>query len=112
MHMKIYRCTMSLAPLMAVSLCTVVITAFAAIVFAETATAQAEDDIMRPDLRISVEEVRKRVSTGSATIVDLRSDIQYRGGHIRGAISVQPHEIETRLSEIASLQAPIFLYCE
>lgn len=70
-----------------------------------------DDDITRADLRMSADEVQKRVSRGGATIVDLRLDAAYRSGHIRGAISVLPYEFDAKLSEIASRQGPVFLYC-
>ena len=70
-----------------------------------------KDDIMRADLRMTADEVQKRVSSASATIVDLRSDAEYRSGHIRGALSVLPYERVAKLSEIASRQEPVFLYC-
>jgi predicted methyltransferase len=73
-------------------------------------TEPGKDDIMRADLRMSAEEVQKRISRGSATIVDLRSDAEYRSGHIRGAIYVMPYEIDAKLSEIASRKGPVFLY--
>lgn len=70
-----------------------------------------DDDITRADLRISADEVQKRISRGRATIVDLRSDAEYRSGHIRGAISVLYYEIDAKLSGIASREGPVFLYC-
>jgi FkbM family methyltransferase len=70
------------------------------------------EDIKRADLRMSADEVQKRVSTGGATIVDLRSDAEYRSGHIRGAISVLvPGEFDAKLGNIASRGGPVFLYC-
>jgi 3-mercaptopyruvate sulfurtransferase SseA len=109
---KICKRMMSLIRLTAILLCSVYTTAFATLVFAEAPIAQGKDDIMRADLRMSVDEVQKHVGRGSATIVDLRSDVQYRGGHIRGAISVQLHEIDAKLSEIASRHEPVFIYCD
>ncbi len=70
-----------------------------------------DDDITRADLRMSADEVQKRVSKGNATIVDLRPDAEYQSGHVRGAISVLPFEIDAKSSKIASRQAPVFLYC-
>ena len=69
------------------------------------------EDIMKADLRMSADEVQKRVSSGSATIIDVRSYAEYRSGHIRGAISVPLGEIDAKLSEIASHQGHVFLYC-
>jgi len=77
----------------------------------EADTPPGKDDIMRADLRLSADEVQKRVSRGSATIVDLRSEVEYRSGHIRGAISVLPYERVAKLTTIASRQEPVFLYC-
>jgi precorrin-6B methylase 2 len=70
-----------------------------------------DDDITRADLRMAVDEVRKRADTRGASIVDLRSDAEYRRGHIRGAISVVAGEVDAKLSEIASRHGPVFIYC-
>jgi FkbM family methyltransferase len=73
--------------------------------------SEKTEDIMRADLRMSEDEVQKRVSSGDTTIIDLRSYAEYKIGHIRGAIHVLPGEIEAKSSEIASRQGPVFLYC-
>ncbi len=65
----------------------------------------------RADLRLSAADARRRVEAGSATIVDLRSDAEYRAGHIPRAISVLPGEMDAKLSAIASRHEPVFLYC-
>jgi len=74
-------------------------------------SSEKNDDIMRADLRMSADEVQKRLSRGNTTIIDLRSYAEYKIGHIWGAIRVLPGEIEAKASEIASRQGPVFLYC-
>jgi precorrin-6B methylase 2 len=69
------------------------------------------EEIMRADLRISADEVQKRVSNGSAVIIDVRSYTEYTSGHIRGAIHVLPEDIDAKSYEIKSHQEPIFIYC-
>jgi hypothetical protein len=78
----------------------------------EAVPSPGKDDIMRADLRMSADEVQKRSSKESSTIVDLRSEAEYRSGHIRGAISVLQYEIVAKLSEIAARKEPVFLYCD
>jgi hypothetical protein len=75
-------------------------------------SSEKNDDIMRADLRMSADEVQKRLSRGNTTIIDLRSYAVYKIGHIWGAIRVLPGEIEAKASEIASRQGPVFLYCD
>ena len=69
-----------------------------------------KEDIMRPDLRMLADEVQRRVSREPATIIDLRSNTEYRNGHIRGAILLTG-DTETILKKIASRQRSVFLYC-
>jgi predicted methyltransferase len=73
-------------------------------------TPPGRSDIMRADLRISADEVQKRVASGRAVIIDLRSDAEYQSGHIPGAIMLTG-DIESKLSRIASRKRPVFLYC-
>ena len=70
-----------------------------------------DGDITRADIRVSADEVQKRVSRERATIIDLRTEAEYRSGHIRGAILLTD-KITAKWSEIASRQMPIFLYCD
>ena len=73
-------------------------------------TPPGEDDIMGVDLRMSADKAQRYISSGRATFVDIRSDTEYRTGHIPGAISVQPFETDAKLSEIASRAGPVFVY--
>lgn len=70
------------------------------------------EDITKPELRISAEEVQKHVSHKSAIIIDVRSYAAYTSGHIRGAIHILPSDIDGKSRQIASYQEPVFIYCD
>ncbi len=71
----------------------------------------AGEDITAANLRMSVDDVRKRVESARATIIDLRSAADYRTGHIPGAVLMLPGQSDQMLSKIASRAGPVFLYC-
>ena len=45
--------------------------------------------------RVTVEEARAALDSGTAVIVDLRDPVAYENSHIPGAINIQLGEIET-----------------
>lgn len=45
-----------------------------------------------------------------ATLVDVRTDDEFRAGHVHGARNIPVHEIEQRLSEIPK-DRTVVLYC-
>ncbi len=73
--------------------------------------AGGRDDITRPDLRITVEDARKHVDAGTALVVDLRSDAEYREGHLPGAVSILFDEFDARAAELMASGKPVILYC-
>lgn len=49
---------------------------------------------------ISIGELRAALDTGEAILIDVRSERQYREGHIKGALLLPKREIEARLREL------------
>lgn len=64
-------------------------------------------DAMEP---IDAEELLRRIREGAATVLDIRPEDEYRAGHIAGAISVPPGEIQRRIAGLPR-DREIVAYC-
>ena len=61
---------------------------------------------------ITLEELKDKVSQG-AILIDVRSNQEYREGHLQGAINIPDYEIEKRLpKEVLKKNQLIVLYCQ
>ena len=61
---------------------------------------------------ITVEELKTKVLQG-AILIDVRSNQEYREGHLRGAINIPDFEIAKRIQkEIPKKNQLIVLYCQ
>ena len=61
---------------------------------------------------ITIEELKNKVSQG-AILIDVRSNQEYREGHIQGAINVPDYEITNKIErEIPKKNQQIVLYCQ
>lgn len=63
-----------------------------------------------PQALLSFEELLPLLGEDSLTVLDVRPEREYRGGHIPGAISIPLAELPTRLPEISDKQ-DIVVYC-
>lgn len=78
---------------------------------APTPIAASHEEETYPDIpRVSLDEVKAAIDTGTAIVVDVRSAEAYAGGHIAGAINIPLAELETRLGELDPNQW-IITYC-
>ncbi|MBI2502615.1 MAG: metalloregulator ArsR/SmtB family transcription factor [Candidatus Latescibacteria bacterium] len=59
---------------------------------------------------INVQELRQRLQEGSAVVLDVRPEVEYRAGHIPGARSIPISELQARLREIPKSRE-IVAYC-
>jgi len=59
---------------------------------------------------IGPDELRRRLATGEITLLDVRPALEYRQGHIAGALSVPVDELPARLPELPS-DRTIVAYC-
>lgn len=59
---------------------------------------------------ISARELRQRLQEGSAVVLDVRPEAEYRAGHISGARSIPIAELQARLREIPKSRE-IVAYC-
>lgn len=61
---------------------------------------------------ITIEELKTKVSQG-AILIDVRSNQEYREGHLQGAINIPEFEIIDRVQrEIPKKNQLIILYCQ
>jgi len=50
--------------------------------------------------QVSIEQLRERMRSGDAILVDVRPAIEYAAGHLPGAISIPLNELEPRMHEV------------
>lgn len=61
---------------------------------------------------ITIEELKNKVAQG-AILIDVRSNQEYREGHLQGAINIPDFEISNRIQkEIPKKNQLIVLYCQ
>ena len=72
-----------------------------------TATINPSNDGVR---RITTVELRDAVNSGSAVIVDVRSDVDYQRNHIKGALHIPLDGFPARISELPH-DKMIVTYC-
>jgi rhodanese-related sulfurtransferase len=53
----------------------------------------------------------RELVAGGALLVDVRSEGEFRTGHIDGAVNVPVGEIGSRLAELGPRERPIVVYC-
>jgi rhodanese-related sulfurtransferase/DNA-binding transcriptional ArsR family regulator len=64
-------------------------------------------DEMEP---LTASELQKRLRAGDVTLIDVRPELEYRAGHIEGAISVPLEKLKARFSEFPRSR-PVIAYC-
>ena len=60
--------------------------------------------------RVTVEELRAALEKGTAIVVDVRGEDQYKAGHIKGALWIPVNEIAGRTKELPKDKL-IVTYC-
>jgi rhodanese-related sulfurtransferase len=60
--------------------------------------------------KISGERARSLVA-GGARLVDVRTEVEYAGGHLTGAMNVPLDRLRSRAAELAEDGRPIVVYC-
>jgi phage shock protein E len=45
------------------------------------------------------------------TIVDVRAEWEFQGGHVAGSINIPLHELQMRIDEIKAMNTPLILCC-
>ena len=65
-----------------------------------------------PNGEITIEKLKNKVKQG-AILIDVRSNQEYREGHLQGAINIPDFEINNRIQrEIPKKNQLIILYCQ
>ncbi|WP_242549955.1 ArsR/SmtB family transcription factor [Pantoea agglomerans] len=59
---------------------------------------------------VTREELLSRLETGSVTLLDVRPEEEYVGGHLPGALNIPLRELESRLAELPK-DTEIVAYC-
>jgi len=78
---------------------------------APTPEAAVEEGIPHPEIpRVSIEDSKAAIESGSAVILDVRSADAYAGSHIVSAVNIPLAELESRIGELDPNQW-IITYC-
>ena len=56
-------------------------------------------------------KVEELIKENKATIVDVRTPGEFRGGNVAGSINIPLQELSTRMNEIKKLKTPLVLCC-
>jgi rhodanese-related sulfurtransferase len=51
------------------------------------------------------------VKKKSATVLDVRTTVEFIGGHVPGSVNIPLHEIPDRLDEVKNFSKPLLLCC-
>lgn len=51
-----------------------------------------------------MKNIEELIKTGKATVVDVRTPAEYRGGHVAGSINIPLQEIPDRLDELKKME--------
>ncbi len=65
---------------------------------------------MRARNRITGQQARELIA-GGALLVDVRSEGEFAGGHIDGALNIPVNQLKARVAELGDKARPVVLYC-
>ena len=57
---------------------------------------------------MSIEEI---IQKKQGTIIDVRTNVEFQGGHAVGSINIPLHDITQKLEEIKSMKTPLVFCC-
>ena len=60
---------------------------------------------------LDAEQVQKLVNEG-ATILDVRTQGEFSGGHVPGAVNIPVQELQQRLGTLEPRDRPVIVYCK
>ena len=58
-----------------------------------------------------MQTVEQAISAGVFTLVDVRTPAEFNSGHVAQAINIPLNEVQSRVSEFETMQAPVLLCC-
>jgi rhodanese-related sulfurtransferase len=53
----------------------------------------------------------KLIKENQGTVVDVRSNAEFQGGHVEGSINIPLQELSGRMDELKALKQPLILCC-
>ena len=62
--------------------------------------------------RYVLNEVNRCRTTKGAILLDVRSEEEYRGGHIGGSRNIPVEKIDNAVNLLHDKSAPVFVYCQ
>ncbi|WP_421751798.1 rhodanese-like domain-containing protein [Croceimicrobium sp.] len=51
------------------------------------------------------------IAQGKGSVVDVRSHLEFSGGHVAGSLNIPLDQINSKLDELRALEAPLILVC-
>jgi rhodanese-related sulfurtransferase/DNA-binding transcriptional ArsR family regulator len=60
--------------------------------------------------KISIEDLQERLNKGEVVLLDVRPEVEFRAGHLPGAVSIPLDELEQRVGELPA-SSLIVAYC-
>jgi 3-mercaptopyruvate sulfurtransferase SseA len=75
------------------------------------AAQEREEDTSSMSLRIDWQAFKKLYDAKAIELIDVRGDVFFESGHIPGARSIPPDQVEQRAAELGRSKKPIVLYC-
>jgi ArsR family transcriptional regulator len=60
--------------------------------------------------KISIEDLQERLNKGEVVLLDVRPEVEFRAGHLPGAVSIPQDELEQRVGELPA-SSLIVAYC-
>lgn len=58
-----------------------------------------------------MQNIIQQIKSKKGSLLDVRSQMEYQGEHIEGAINIPLDTIESNINTIAALPKPIIVYC-
>ncbi|KYG80369.1 sulfurtransferase [Roseivirga seohaensis] len=55
--------------------------------------------------------IEEQINQGKASIVDVRSPEEFRGGHVANSVNIPLPEVPQRIEELKAMKAPLVLCC-
>lgn len=58
-----------------------------------------------------MESITEKIKIGQSTIIDVRSNEEFSGGHVAGSINIPVQELPARIEDFENMKKPIILCC-
>lgn len=58
-----------------------------------------------------MDKIIEKIKTNESTVVDVRSPMEYAGGHVVNSVNIPVNELGFRMEEFKAMKKPIILCC-